>query len=196
MNTSKISKLAGGFIGTVGKIDMLARAAHGLVCLASTLSTFLNPANLLASLAAIAVGAASLVADMVGGLIKARINQLLGTALLPLMMLQGYIARLQALTLQLGKLFLGLENRAENLLNYIFNTQDCASQAAQLMNCITKLIAKKITNKILPKIDSVFGKLQAEVSQEVFKVGGIMEQQVGRRIRTAEKITAQLSILR
>jgi len=191
-----IAKLAGGFTGTIGKIDKLARAAHGLVCLASTLSAFLNPANLLAGLAAIAVGAASMVADMVGGLIKARVNQLLGTALLPLMMLQGYIARLQALTLQLGQLFVGIENRAENLLNYIFNTQDCASQAAQLMNCITKLIAKKITNKILPKIDSVFGKLQAEVSQEVFKTGGILEQQVGRRIRTAEKITAQLSILR
>lgn len=192
----KTSKLAGGFTGTIGKIDKLAHQAHGLLCMAVILGQFLSPANLLAALAQIAVGAANMILDAVGGLIQSRINGLLGLALLPLQMLMNYADRLRYALNGIASTFAGLETKADNLLNYIFNTQDCANQAADLMNCISKLIARKVTNKILPKIDSVFGKLQKEIAGEVFKTGGLLEQRVGRRVRSVERLNAQLSILR
>lgn len=191
-----ISKLAGGFVGAVGKFDKIAHQAHGLLCLATTLGSFLSPAGLLAALTSIATSAAGMILDAVGGMIQSRVNNLLGMVLGPLKMLQNYANRLANLKISFGSMFGGIESQAENALNFIFNTQDCANQAAQMMNCISKLVAKKVTNKVLPKIDSVFGKLQAEVAKEVYKTGGLLEQQVGRRVRTAERLTAQLSILR
>lgn len=192
----EVAKIAGGYISTIGKVDKIARAAHGLVCLATILGAFTNPAALLATLTTIAGNAALMILGVVGGMIRARINGLLGLVLLPLMMLQNYVNQIIGLTNAFTSLFTGIESRAASLLNYIFDTQDCANQAAQMMNCISMMIAKKVTQKILPKIDSVFGKLESEVAEQVYKTGGILEQQVGRRIRTAERLTAQLSILR
>lgn len=191
-----IAKIAGGYVSAIGKVDKIARAAHGLVCLATTLGAFTNPAALLLALTSIAANAANMILGAVGGMIQARINGLLGMVLAPLMMLQNYINRIAALTNTFSSLYIGIEVRASSLLNYIFDTQDCANQAAQMMNCISKVIANKVTQKVLPKINSVFGKLEAEVAEQVFKTGGILEQQVGRRVRTAERLTAQLSILR
>lgn len=195
-NCMNISKLAGGFVGAVGKFDKIAHKAHGLLCMAATLGSFLSPAGLLASLTSMAANAAGMILDAVGGMIQAQINSMLGLVLGPLRMLQNYANRLASLKLEVSVMFVGLESLAENTLNFIFNTQDCANQSAQMMNCMSKLVAKKVTNKVLPKIDSVFGKLQSEIAQEMYKVGGMLEQQVGRRVRTAERLTAQLSILR
>lgn len=191
-----ISKLAGGYVGAIGKFDKIAQKAHGLLCLATTLGSFLSPAGLLASLTSIAANAAGMIIDAVGGMIQSRVNSMLGMLMGPLKMLQNYANRLANLKISFGSMFGGLDSHVNNTLSYIFNTQDCANQAAQMMNCISKVIAKKVTNKVLPKIDKVFGKLQAEVAQEVYKTGGLLEQQVGRRVRAAERLTAQLSILR
>jgi hypothetical protein len=191
-----ISKLAGGYIGAVGKFDKIAQQAHGLLCLATTLGSFLSPAGLLSALTSIATSAAGMILDAVGGMIQSRVNSLLKSVFGPLKMLQNYINRIASLRFGFSAMFGGIDSQAQNALSFIFNTQDCANQAAQMMNCISKVIAKKVTNKVLPKIDSVFGKLQSEVAQEVYKAGGLLEQQVGRRVRTAERLTAQLSILR
>lgn len=191
-----ISKLAGGFVGAIGKFDNIAKKAHGLLCMATTLGSFTSPASLLSSLTSIAAGAAGMIMDAVGGMIQSRVNSLLGMISGPFKMLQNYANRLASLKLSVSTMFTGVDGQAENALNYIFNTQDCANQAAQMMNCISKLVAKKVTNKVLPKMNSVFGKLQSEIAQEVYKAGGMLEQQVGRRVRTAERLTAQLSILR
>lgn len=192
----EVSKIAGGYISKIGKIDKLARAAHGLVCLANVLGAFTNPASLMALIGTIALNAASMIGSIIGDMIGKRVKNLLGMSLLPVALLQSYIARLLAAISSLERTFIGVDNKAGNLLDYIFNTQDCAAQVARLMNCMSKLIAKKVTNKILPKIDNVFAKLEREVADEVFKTGGLLEQQVGRRVRTVEKLASQLSILR
>ena len=191
-----IAKIAGGFTSAIGKIDKLAQKFHGLVCMATTLGSFTSPGSLLSSLATMASNAASSILDAVGGMIQSRVNSLLKTVLGPLQMLQNYANKLASLKLSFSSMFAGIDSQAENALKFIFNTQDCANQAAQMMNCMSKLVAKKVTNQTIPKLDKIFGKLQAEIASEMYKVGGILEQQVLRQARTAEKLTAQLSILR
>lgn len=191
-----ISKIAGGFTSSIGKFDKVAHQVKGLLCLALTLAAFLNPANLLSALASIAANAASSILDAVNGMIQAHINMLLGRVLGPLMMLQNYAARIVGLLNGFSSILAGLDQKINATLSFTFNTQDCANQAAQLMNCIQKQIEKKITKKILPKLNSALFKIQREIADDITKAGGLLEQQVGRRVRTAEKLMDQLNFMR
>ena len=63
------------------------------------------------------------------------------------------------------------------------------------MNCISAVIAKKITKKVLPKIDSEFDRIQNEVAGAVYSAGGVMEQHVGRNLRSMERLSKQINAM-
>lgn len=199
-----ITKLAGNFTGIAGKLDTLAKAAKGLLCLPSILKSFAltNPKNILKSLTSIAGVLVNSIAGAVLGAIEDRINQLLGLVTLPLRLLQKYVQSLLNIVDNVKQILRNVKNKAADLKDFLKNTQNCSIQTANFMNCIATAVQKNLTKAVLAKIknplsklDNQFDKLQKQIQTDVFRAGGLLEQHVGREIAAVEKITKQLSIL-
>lgn len=210
-----IGKIAGNFKGAVGQLDMLVKAAKGLLCLPFVLKKFnlTDTKNLLKGLGAMAASLAASLAGMVVGAVADRINGLISTAVGAVTALLGtikaYITLVKKIFNNVQQIGLNLKNRLKNvkskaldLKKFHFNTQNCAVHAANFLNCVVSAVANKITNAVLSKlnnplrkVDSKLSKLQKDISVNAFQAGGLMEQYAGRHLRAAEKLTKQISIL-
>ena len=213
-----IAKVAGGFLGGAGKIDNIVKAAKGLLCITALLSKFkaADVRNLLGGLAGMAAAAAASIASAVVDAVTDTINGMINTALAPLRMLQGYAKSLANLIDSAGKvisrigdMLMGVRDKLKNLnaksLNlrdFLMNTQNCNVQAADFMNCLLKSVTNKLNKKVLSKlenplkkVDAQLSKLHKEIAADAFKVGGLMEQYVGKNLRAAEKLSKQLEIM-
>ncbi len=191
----EIQKVAGDFIAARSQIDKIVTAAKGLLCLPSILFTFANPQNLLKGIGLIAGAVGNAVANAVLDTIQDRVQDLISTAILPLKLLQGYVKSLQNTLSNVQQLLKNLDKKSKNLNLFMKNTQNCAVQAANFMNCIATAIANKITKNILPKLNSQFDRLQRDIASETYRAGGLMEQHVGREVRSAERLTKQLAMM-
>lgn len=191
----EIQKVAGDFLAARSQIDKIVAAAKSLVCLPSILFTFAHPKNLLKGIGMIAAAVGNSVANTILDTIQDRVDDLLDTAFFPLKLLQRYVELLQNTVSNLEKILKNLDKKSKNLNDFLKNTQNCAVQAANFMNCIATAIANKITKKVLPKINNQFDKLQRDIAAETYRAGGLMEKHAGRQIRAAEKLTKQLEIM-
>lgn len=191
----EIQKVAGDFIAARSQIDKIVTAAKGLLCLPSILFTFANPVNLLKGIGMIAGAVGNAVANAVLDTIDDRVKDLIGTAILPLKLLQEYVGGLQKTLGNVQQILKNLNKKSKSLHSFMNNTQNCAVQAANFMNCIATAIARKITKNILPKLNSQFDRLQRDIASETYRAGGLMEQHVGRQVRSAEKFTKQLAMM-
>lgn len=218
MNVGQIQKVAGGFLGGAGKIDGILKAAKGLLCIPSLLSQFnaVGIKNLLKSVGEFAAGlvasVASSILSAVTEQISSMVNSALGAAgavLGVLNKLGGLVKSLTSAASRIGDMIMSakdklknLKIKAPNLRDFLMNQQNCNIKAADFMNCLLKSISNKLTKKVvsklnnpLKKLDAQLTKLHKEIAADAFKVGGLMEQYVGRNIRAAEKITKQLDIM-
>lgn len=194
MNFNKlgsIGKLAGNFTGSMGQLDMLVKAAKGLLCLPVVLSKFklADIKNLLKGVGAIAAGLVANIAISVAEAITDRINSLAKTI--------ANVIRKKA-----QQQTVNIQPKALDLKKFHFNTQNCAVHAANFLNCVMTIVANKITAAVLSKLnnplrkfDSKLAKLQKDISVNAFQAGGLMDQHVGRHLKFAEKLTKQISIL-
>lgn len=184
---------------TINRVDAIVKATKGLICLGLTAITFLNPRNLLAGIGMLAVGIGNSVANAVLGQIEDHIQDILGTVSVPFKLLKSYVESLQRSVKNLIRAYDNIKQKAKDLVDYLTNTQNCAVQGANFMNCIFKSlmnkIDKKVTNKLISNIDNTFGKLQKQIEGEVLRSGGILDQHVGRQIKQFETLTKKLNIL-
>jgi hypothetical protein len=184
---------------TINRVDALVKATKGLICLGITAVSFLNPRNLLAGVGMLAVGIANSVANAVTGQIADHIQDVLGIVSVPFLMLRAYTKSLQRSVKNLKRAYKNITQKAKDIVDYLTNTQNCAVQGANFMNCIFKSlmnkIDKKVTNKLISNIDDTFDKLKKDISGEVLRGGGILDQHVGRQVRQFESLTKKLNIL-
>ena len=184
---------------TINRVDSLVKATKGLICLGVTAVSFLNPRNLLAGVGMLAVGIANSVANAVTGQIADHIQDVLGIVSVPFLLLKSYVSSLQRSVKNLKRAYTNIAQKAKDLVDYLNNTQNCAVQGANFMNCIFKSlmnkIDKKVTNKLIANIDDTFDKLKKDISGEVLRGGGILDQHGGRQVRQFESLTKKLNIL-
>jgi len=184
---------------TLSRVDEIVKATKGLICLGITAVSFLNPRNLLAGIGMLAAGIANSIANAVTGQIEDHIQEVLGTVSVPFQLLKSYVNSLQRSIKNLQRLYEGIIQKAKDIVDYLTNTQNCAVQGANFMNCIFKTlmnkIDKKITNKLISGIDNTFDKFKKDISGEVLRAGGILDQHVGRQVRQFESLTKKLNIL-
>lgn len=184
---------------TLSKVDAIVKAAKGLICLGETAISFLHPRNLLTGVAMFAAGIANSVANAVIGQVEDHIQDVLGIVSVPFKILKSYVSSLQRSVKNLIRVYDNITQKAKDIVDYLNNTQNCAVQGANFMNCIFKAlmnkIDKKVTNKLINNIDNTFNKLKKDMEGEVLRSGGILDQHVGRQIRQFEKLTKKLNIL-
>ena len=184
---------------TINKVDAIVKATKGLICLGITAVSFLNPRNLLAGIGMLAAGIGNSIANAVIGQVDDHIQEILGTVSVPFMLLKSYVNSLQRSVKNLKRFYENITQKATDIVDYLTNTQNCAVQGANFMNCIFKSlmnkIDKKVTNKLISKIDNTFDKLQKDITGEVLRGGGILDQHVGKQVREFEKLTKKLNIL-
>jgi hypothetical protein len=192
----EINQLAGGFTGTLSNLDKLVKLSQGLLCMGMTAATLLtNPSSLFKSIGYIAASAGNLITNAIIGRMQYRVASVLGIAAVGIRLLKSYLESGRNLLSNLNEIYQKVKNKKTNLLDYLYNTQNCAVQAANFLNCISAVIAKKITKKVLPKIDSEFDRIQNEVAGAVYSAGGVMEQHVGRNLRSMERLSKQINAM-
>lgn len=192
----EILKLAGDFRGKMNDIDRIVKMSQGLMCLGMTAASLLtNPANLFKAAGFIAASAGNLIANAVAGQISRRIGTLTNIISTPLKLINSYIKSLTNTLDNLESTYKKIKSKKTDLKSFLFQTQNCAVQAGNFLNCISAIIAKKITKKVLLKIDTEFDKIQKEVSASVYAAGGILEQSAGRQIRQVERLSKQLNAM-
>lgn len=184
---------------TINRVDAIVKATKGLICLGFTAVTFLHPRNLLKGVGMLAIGIGNSVANAVVGQVEDHIQEILGTVSVPFKLLQTYIKSLQRSVKNIKRFYENITQKGADIVDYLTNTQNCAVQGANFMNCIFKAlmnkIDKKVTNKLISKIDNTFEKLQKEIAGEVLRGGGILDQHVGKQVRQFEALTKKLNIL-
>lgn len=192
----ELLKLAGDFRGKMNDLDRIVKLSQGLMCLGMTAASLLsNPANLFKAAGFIAASAGNLIANAVAGQISRRIGTLTNIISTPLKLINSYIKSLTNTLDNLESAYKKIKSKKTDLKSFLFQTQNCAVQAGNFLNCISAVIAKKITKKVLLKIDTEFDKIQKEVSASVYAAGGILEQSAGRQIRQAERLSKQLNAM-
>ena len=183
----------------VNSVDSIVKATKGLICLGITAVSFLNPRNLLAGVGMLAAGIGNSIANAVLGQIDDHIQDILATVSVPFKLLQAYVKSLQRSVKNLIRAYDNIVQKAKDIVDYLTNTQNCAVQGANFMNCIFKAlmnkIDKKVTNKLISKIDNTFEKLQKEITGEVLRSGGLLDQHVGKQVKAFENLTKKLNIL-
>ena len=184
---------------TLSKVDAIVKATKGLICLGETIVTFLHPRNLLTTIAMFAAGIGNSVANAVIGQIEDHIQDVLGIVSVPFKLLKSYVNSLQRSVKNLTRLYKNIRQKGKDIVDYLTNTQNCAIQGANFMNCIFKAlmnkIDKKVTNKLIKNIDNTFNKLKKDMEGEVLRGGGILDKHVGKQIRQFENLTKKLNIL-
>lgn len=192
----EILKLAGDFRGKANDLDRIVKLSQGLLCMGMTAATLLtNPTNLFKSIAFIAASAGNLIVNAVTDRISRRVGDLTRTIATPLQLIGSYLKSMMNTLDNLESVYKKIKNKKSDLKNFLFNTQNCAIQAGNFLNCISAVIAKKVTKKVLLKIDTEFDKIQKEVSASVYAAGGILEQNAGRQIRQVERLSKQLNAM-
>jgi hypothetical protein len=177
-------------------LDRIVKLSQGLMCLGMTAASLLtNPANLFKAAGFIAASAGNLIANAVAGQISRRIGTLTNIISTPLKLINSYIKSLTNTLDNLESAYKKIKSKKTDLKSFLFQTQNCAVQAGNFLNCISAVIAKKITKKVLLKIDTEFDKIQKEVSASVYAAGGILEQSAGRQIRQVERLSKQLNAM-
>ena len=192
----EILKLAGNFSGKMNDIDRLVKLSQGLMCLGMTAASLLsNPTNLFKAVGFIAASAGNLIANAVADTISKRVGDLTKTVITPLKLISSYIDSIKNIFDNLDSAYKKIKKKKGNLKDFLFNTQNCAIQAGNFLNCISAVIAKKVTKKVLLKIDTEFDKIQKEVAASVYTAGGILEQSAGRQIRQVERLSKQINAM-
>jgi tmRNA-binding protein len=192
----EILKLAGNFKGKMNDLDRIVKLSQGLMCLGMTAATLLsNPTNLFKAVGFIAATAGNLIANAVADRLSRRVGDLTRTVSAPLKLIGSYLKSIQNIFDNLESAYNKIKNKKGDLKDFLFNTQNCAIQAGNFLNCVSAIIAKKVTKKVLLKIDTEFDKIQKEVSASVYTAGGILEQSAGRQIRQAETLSRQLNAM-
>ncbi len=192
----EILKLAGNFRGKMNDLDRIVKLSQGLMCLGMTAATLLsNPTNLFKAVGFIAATAGNLIANAVADRLSRRVGDLTRTVSAPLKLIGSYLKSIQNIFDNLESAYNKIKNKKGDLKDFLFNTQNCAIQAGNFLNCVSAIIAKKVTKKVLLKIDTEFDKIQKEVSASVYTAGGILEQSAGRQIRQAETLSRQLNAM-
>lgn len=192
----EISRLAGNFFGKLNELDRIVKLSQGLMCLGMTAASLLaNPANLFKAAGFIAATAGNLIANAVAGQLSKRVGDLTRVISTPLKLISSYLKSLENILGDLESIYKKIKNKKGDLVNFIFQTQNCAVQAGNFLNCISAVIAQKVTKKVLLKIDTEFDKVQKEISASVYTAGGILEQSAGRQIRQVERLTKQLNAM-
>jgi hypothetical protein len=191
-----LNRLAGGFAGQLNNLDKIVKLSQGLLCAGMTAATLLsNPANLFKAIGFVAASVGNLITNAIADRIEARVGGILKITSLAVRLLKSYVESAQNILSNLQQIYDKVKKKQGNLLDFIFNTQNCAVQAANFLNCISAIIAKKITKKVLPKIDNEFDRIQNEVAGAIYSAGGVMEQHAGRNLRSIEKLTKQLNAM-
>lgn len=191
-----LNRLAGGFAGQLNNLDKIVKLSQGLLCAGMTAATLLsNPANLFKAVGFVAASVGNLITNAIADRMQARVNNILQITSLGIRLLKSYVESAQNILSNLQQIYDKIKKKQSNLLDFIFNTQNCAIQAANFLNCISAIIAKKITKKVLPKIDNEFDRIQNEVAGAIYNAGGVMEQHAGRNLRSVEKLTKQLNAM-
>ncbi len=191
-----ISRLAGDFVGKNNDLDRIVKLSQGLMCAGMTAATLLsNPTNLFKAVGFIAATAGNLIANAITDRISTHIRALTKNVIAPLKLISSYITSLQNILENFDSIYKKIKGKKQNLETFLFNTQNCAINASNFLNCISAVIAKKITKKVLVKIDTEFDKIQKEVEAAVFTSGGILEQRAGRHIREVERVTKQIDAM-
>lgn len=192
----EISKLAGNFNGKLGELDRIVKLSQGLLCMGMTAATLLtNPANLFKAVGFIAASAGNLIANAVLGQISKRVGDLTRTIATPLKLIKSLVESIINTLDNFDSIYKKIKNKKGDLKNFLFSTQNCAIMAGNFLNCISAVIAKKVTKKVLLKIDTEFDKIQKEVSASVYAAGGILEQNAGRHIRQVERLSKQINAM-
>ncbi len=192
----EISKLAGDFRGRMNDLDRIVKLSQGLMCAGMTAATLLsNPKNLFKAVGYIAATAGNLIANAITDRISQHIKILTRTVAAPLKLISSYLKSLMNTIDSLDSIYKKIKNKKGALKDFLFNTQNCAINAGNFLNCISAVIAKKITKKVLVKIDSEFGRIEKEVAAAVYTSGGILEQSAGRHIREIERTTKQIEAM-
>lgn len=192
----EISKLAGDFRGRMNDLDRIVKLSQGLMCAGMTAATLLsNPKNLFKAVGYIAATAGNLIANAITDRISQHIKILTRTVAAPLKLISSYLKSLMNTIDSLDSIYKKIKNKKGALQDFLFNTQNCAINAGNFLNCISAVIAKKITKKVLVKIDSEFGRIEKEVAAAVYTSGGILEQSAGRHIREIERTTKQIEAM-
>jgi hypothetical protein len=192
----EIQKLAGDFRGKTNDLDRIVKLSQGLLCMGMTAATLLtNPTNLFKSIAFIAASAGNLIVNAVTDRISKRVGDLTKVIATPLKLINSYLTSIMNTLDNLESVYKKIKGKKGDLKNFLFNTQNCAIQAGNFLNCISAVIAKKVTKKVLLKIDTEFDKIQKEVSASVYAAGGILEQNAGRQIRQVERLSKQLNAM-
>jgi len=177
-------------------LDRIVKLSQGLMCLGMTAATLLsNPTNLFKAVGFIAATAGNLIANAVADRLSRRVGDLTRTVSAPLKLIGSYLKSIQNIFDNLESAYNKIKNKKGDLKDFLFNTQNCAIQAGNFLNCVSAIIAKKVTKKVLLKIDTEFDKIQKEVSASVYTAGGILEQSAGRQIRQAETLSRQLNAM-
>lgn len=192
----EILKLAGNFSGKMNDLDRLVKMSQGLMCLGMTAASLLaNPTNLFKAVGFIAATAGNLIANAVADRLSRRVGDLTKTIVAPLKLISSYLTSIKNILDNFESVYKKIKGKKGDLASFLFNTQNCAIQAGNFLNCISAVIAQKVTKKALLKIDTEFDKIQKEVAASVYAAGGILEQSAGRQIRQVERLSKQLNAM-
>lgn len=169
------------------KIDGILNASKGLLCLASGIFGLLqNPQMLLNGIKNMASDLLASVAGAVGYVVQARINQMLG-------LVSSVLSRFQLIinfnpSIQMNEMGQGLEK-------FILDRQQCVNMTANLISCIAAGAINKISNKVAMEVDKKIAPVTEELTKDVMKVNGVIDNLVNKHNRFVNKALTQNKLL-
>jgi len=175
-----------------GTIDNVLAVTNGAICLFSSIfGAITNPANILSGLALMGASLLNSITNAVTSVINRRVNQMLGALLAP-------VRQIEAIISDLTKILIDIQNlvdKASNLDKYLMSKQDCANQAANLVNCIAQSAINQITNKVAMNIDKEIGKIANDVTSKSLNSNGSIRGYLDRNTKFLEKAQLQTKLL-
>lgn len=197
---SKVTNL----IGTANSLaDQATTAAKIVGCIPSILGSLPSilggvASNILKTVAAEATLIAKGMVDAALGIVQNALDTAVGVV-------EGYVKKilqLQATILgtieSIKELFRGLQQRAEDIKNFVSDEENCKFAAASLLNCVAGTLLKGFTNDIKKKINSKIFSVEDYVNTQVNKLsepGEFYDKYAKKAGNAVDKANSQLGAL-
>lgn len=176
--------------------DKLMAATKGLMCLPTGIFGLLaNPSAILGGLANAALGLATSIIGVATQIVMDKVRDLTRSILSPLRLITAEIQKLTTSLLSIQDTINKLKAKSKSLEDYLKNRQDCAAQAANMLNCLVQNINNRLTANVAKNINKTLNPLVSKVDQSMRGVNGSLRQHIKRYTRFVDKADKQTKLM-
>ena len=175
-------------------IDSYMAAAKSFLCLPSIISSFLSPSLYIKGIAGLITNIKNGILSAVTGIINEKVGQIAGIISQQIGKITSIFNDIAGSLQSINQFINSLWSTANGIVDALKSQQNCANAGADLFSCLTKVVANKLTNKVVSTIDSKLSQVTNDIVNDIAIAGGPIDSFVNRQSDMVAKVRKQIQL--